>query len=156
MRRRALLTTLGAVVPVGLAGCAQLSTGDEATPEQDESTATDETPDPESTTARRETSTATPPSVTLLEDELVRSNADTPEELVSVVGVARNDGDTALEDVTAVAQFLDADGEPFEPASAELDELDAGEQWEFSLVYPGSGEDARTVDDYRLRVRIEE
>lgn len=159
MRRRALLTTLGAALPIGVAGCTGLRSDGEETPEDAEPTATAGTTaetDAMSTPAETPTPTAAPGSVTLIDHGLVRSDADTPEELVRIVGAARNDGETALADLTAVARFRDGDGEFLETASAELDELAPGKKWQFTLVYPGSGADARAVAGYRLRIETDE
>jgi hypothetical protein len=94
--------------------------------------------------------------VTVLEADLVREAAETPDEFVRVAGVARNDADATLEELAIVAAFLDADGAPLDAARAEIDDLDPGERWQFFLAYPGSGEEARAVEDYRLRVEAGE
>ncbi|RDI71851.1 FxLYD domain-containing protein [Halopelagius longus] len=142
MRRRALLTSLSAAAVVGLAGCSRSDADEERTPEGTEPTTTTET----------DATAAAPASVTLADRRLVRSNRDTTDELVSVVGTARNDGESALADLSAVARFLNADGEEVGTADAELNELAPGKRWQFSLVFPGSGEKARSVERYRLRI----
>jgi len=147
MRRRALLSLLGATV---LAGC-----GGNTSP--DDSTTTDATGSTTTSTGQTtDTTTTTAPAVELVEHELKRRNAGSESELAVVVGTVRNDGTAPLEAVTVEATFLDEDGTALDSSTAEVADLAAGSTWTFELTYSGVGEDARAVADYELATETDE
>lgn len=143
MRRRALLSVLGATV---LAGC-----GGNTTPDDSTTNGTTDTTST-STTPTTDTTTTAEPSAELVEHELTRQNAGSADELVAVVGTVRNDGDASLDEVVVEAAFLDGDGTALDNSTADIADLAAGSTWTFELTYPGAGEDARAVADYELTV----
>ena len=139
MRRRALLGVVGATA---LAGCGGRLGGDPTdTDSPTESQTTDET-----------TTTDPAPRLELASSELVRSNEGSESELARVTGTVRNASDETVPEATVTATFEDADGEPLDRASANTSDLSPGQTWSFELVYPGTGEDARAVEDYSLAV----
>jgi len=146
MRRRALLCAVGASA---LAGCGG-RLGDDGDATDDGAETETET---ETETATETTTTAAPePTLKLGDHELARSNEGSESELASVVGTVRNPTEETVPEATVTATFLDADGEALDRASASVSDLSPGGSWSFELVYPGTGEDARAVEDYRLAV----
>lgn len=140
MHRRALLSSIGALA---LAGCSGSPDGTTTT-----DTPTDTTAEEPTVTTRRDESV-----LELLEHELVRSNEGSASELATVTGTVRNPSDESVAEPTVTAAFRNADGETLTRASASAPDLSAGTTWSFEVVYPGTGEDARTVAGYRLTVR---
>jgi hypothetical protein len=150
MRRRALLArTALLTTAVGLAGCSGLGDGTD-------------TPSPTGSPTDRPTPTPTPSSVqtpesgslSVVEHALSRSNEGSESEVVALDAVVENTGESAVTGVRIVARFLDEDGTLLDESEARNDRLSAGGRWEVELLYPGSGEEARAVADYRVHVEL--
>jgi hypothetical protein len=150
MRRRALLKrTALLTTAAGLAGCSSLGGG------TDTPTATDPPTD-------RPTPTPTPSTVLtpdegsldVVEHALSRSDEGSESEVVALDAVVENAGESAVTGVRIVARFLDADGTLLEESEAGADRLSAGGRWEVELLFPGSGDEARAVADYRVTVEL--
>ncbi|QKY20160.1 hypothetical protein B4589_007125 [Halolamina sp. CBA1230] len=146
MRRRALLArTALLTTAAGLAGCSGFGDG----------TPTDSsTPSPSPTATPTPSTIGTPASGSLavVEHGLSRSNEGSEDELVAVEATIENTGESAAVGVTAIARFFDEDGTLLDESEADTDRLAAGGEWELELLYPGSGDEARTVADYRLLI----
>ncbi len=143
MNRRALLSLIGAL---SLAGCGGRS--DDTTPTETSPTRTQEI-----TTA---TTRQDEPALELVEHELTRSNEGSESELVIVSGTVRNAGDELVTGPVVTATFQQADGETLGSATTDAPELSADATWSFEVVYPHTGEDARTIADYTLTVQVNE
>lgn len=152
MRRRALLArTALLTTATGLAGCSGLG-GETDTPSPTDSpTATDRpTPTPTPSTVQ----TPDGGSLEVVEHALDRSDEGSESEIVALDAVVENTGDSAVTGVRIVARFLDDEGTLLDESEAGTERLAAGGRWEVELLYPGSGEDARAVADYRVSVEL--
>ena len=144
VRRRSLLTAAGTALTAALAGCTDAIAG--AANDEDDRSAPG-TPD---------TTTPTPiPAVELLGPELVRRDAGTDDELVSVAGVVESVADAALAEVTVTAEFRDDAETVLATADADFSDMAPGGRWEFRIYFPGSGERAAAVADHSLAVAVE-
>jgi len=150
MRRRALLArTALLTTAAGLAGCSGVGDGTDSPP--DRSTPT-ESPTPTATPAPSTIRTPENGSLAVVDHALSRSKEGSEDELVTVEATIENTGESAAVGVTAVARFLDEKGTLLEESEASTDRLAAGGQWAVELLFPGSGEAAGAVADYRLLV----
>ena len=104
-----------------------------------------------------ETNTGDSPdqALTLLDHELVRLDAGTMVETVSVEGRAENMAEDRLRYVPVKARFFNDRGEQREIAITNTTSLDAGRIWALEVRYPGSDDDARSVSDDDIAVTAE-
>ena len=153
MRRRALLsaarTALLTTPLAALAGCSGFGSGGTDSP-----TARSPTESPTASPTPTPAAVQTPDDapLTVSKHAMERSNEDGDSEIVAVDAVIRNTSDTAVTDVRVVARFFDGDGASLDQSSARADRLAADGRWEVELLFPGSGDDARAVADYRILV----
>lgn len=148
MRRRALLART-ALLPTaaGLAGCSGVGDGTDS-PTDGPPASDTPTPTPTPSTVR----TPENGSLAVVDHAISRSNEGSEDELVTVEATIENTGESAAVGVTAIARFFDADGTLLDESDASTDRLAAGGQWAVDLLFPGSGDEARAVADYRLLV----
>lgn len=158
--RRQFITTAGALLSVGAAGCTEdrsyepgneggTHPGDEeATDEQPSEDGTDPIPTPE------ETPENPPPegSLTILEHQMVRTDEGTEWETLSVDGRARNDSDQQFGYAEIRVWFYDADETLLDSMIDNVNDLDPGREWQFSVPFLGWGEEAQAVDNYDIAV----
>lgn len=146
VHRRTLLSAAGTALAATLAGCtdALAGPGDDGEDESTESTAETATPTP------------TPePSAELVSSELIRRDAGSDDELVSVSGVVENVADESLAEIVVTATFRDGDGTVLGTAEADLTDVSPGKRWQFRIYFHGSGERAALVADHSLDVVVE-
>lgn len=154
MRRRALLsaarTALLTAPLAALAGCSGF--GSDATESPTDTGTATESPTPSPTPTPSTVQTPDDAALGVAEHAMERSNEGSDSEIVAVDAVIENTGDSPTTDVRAIARFFDEDGNLLGESSAHNDRIAAGGRWEVELVFPGSGDDARAVTDYRLVV----
>lgn len=151
MRRRALLTaarTALLTAPLAaLAGCSGF--GPDATDSPTDPPTESPTPSPTPTPATIQTPDD---ALAVVEHSFERSDEGSDSETVAVDAVVENTSESAITGVRALARFFDADGTLLDESSARADRIGAGGRWEVELLFPGSGDDAAAVADYRLVV----
>lgn len=136
MRRRDLLaTTLAACA---LAGC---NGNDEPAPPD---------PDPDESEEPEEGE-----RVEIVESALIRENAGTEEETVSVGGIVVPHEDVEVSYVEVRASFYDEEGELLDTTIEQVNIDEETDRWEFEVTYPQMGEQAAEVVEYELEVGTE-
>jgi hypothetical protein len=91
----------------------------------------------------------------ILEHELVRENAGSASETVSVEGRAENVGDQQLSYVEVRARFYNEAGDQLDSSLDNTNDLDPGTTWAFEIQHFAIGEDAAEVADYDIGVGTE-
>lgn len=142
MRRRALLQTIGTTAIAALAGCSgNFLDGRSSRSSTDSDGA-------ESTTTTQAPDAGSP--LDLRDHELVRTNADSSNELVKVAGTLVNQSESTIAQATVNASFFDETDSVLAESSADVTDLQSEETWSFELTFPGAGAEARQVTDYSL------
>ncbi|WP_336001764.1 FxLYD domain-containing protein [Halorientalis halophila] len=152
MKRRALLTAAGVVLTGGIAGCSEEreyepGSGDGSNG-GDGGNGSEPIPTPEATPEDR------PPaeSLTILEHSVVRTEEGTDWETLSVEGRVRNDSDRQFGYAEIRVRFYNADGDLLDSMIDNVNDLDPGQVWQFSVPFLGWGAEAQAVDDYDIAV----
>lgn len=77
---------------------------------------------------------------------------DTEWETITVEGRARNDSNRQFEYAEVSARFFHESGDLLDSMIDNVNDLDAGQTWRFSVSFLGWGEEARAVDSYDIAV----
>lgn len=93
-----------------------------------------------------------PDDVIVIWDTLVRENAGTEEERVTIWGVVRNESDRELGYVEIRARFYDANDEELDAVIENVEDVTEGREWPFEIEFQHFGERAAEVDRYELEV----
>ena len=93
-----------------------------------------------------------PEDVTIVWDTLIREQAGTDDERVSVWGVARNEGDREFGYLEVRATFFDGEDEEVDTVITNVEDVTEGREWPFEVEFPHFGERAAAVDRYELEV----
>ena len=149
MKRRALLSVIGMTT---LAGCSRLLGND--TPSEPTPSPGPNPTDSQTASVTATTSVSNESPLKLIRHDLIRSNEGSTSELAAVTGTVHNPTDRTIPEATITARFKDANGAVLDQTSVSASDLSPAQSWSFELVYPGTGEDARTVTDYALTVEI--
>lgn len=156
MRRRALLsaarTALLTTPLAALAGCSGFGRDATESPASTGTATPTESPTASPTPTPATVQTPDDAALAVAEHAMERSNDGSDSETVAVDAVVENTGDSAVADVRVVARFFDEDGNLLDESSARTDRVTAGGRWEVELLFPGSGDDAAAVVDYRIVV----
>lgn len=88
--------------------------------------------------------------IEIVEHELVRENEGEASESVSVQGIVKNVSGDSLSYVEVEAKFYDDSDTLLDSFMDNVNDLGDGEEWQFSVDYPGMGEDARAVASYEI------
>ena len=92
------------------------------------------------------------PRALVVESELVREHEGTDEESVSVVGVIERTGDREVTYLEVRVRFYDADGEQLDSTIEQVSDVTEGDRWEFTVVFPDTGERAALVAAHEAEV----
>ncbi|MFO8114543.1 MAG: FxLYD domain-containing protein [Halorubrum sp.] len=123
MRRRRLLAAVAGATSVATAGCSDDS--DEEILE---------------------------PRAEVVSSELVREHEGTDDESVAVEGVIERTSDEEITYLEVRVRFFDADDELLDTTIEQVSDIDDGDRWEFSVMFPDVGERAALVDDHEAEV----
>lgn len=123
MRRRRLLAAVAVATSVATAGCSDES--DEEILE---------------------------PRARVVRSELVREHEGTDDERVVVEGVIERTSDEEITYLEVRVRFFDADDELLDTTIEQVPDVDDGDRWEFTVVFPDVGERAALVDDHEAEV----
>lgn len=89
--------------------------------------------------------------VALDDHELVRANEGGDHETARVVGTVRNE-DNSAQSVRVTVVFYDDNGDRVDESERRIRELQSDGTWSFAVTYPGTGDDARAIEDYDITV----
>lgn len=123
MRRRRLLAAVAVATSVATTGC-----GDDSDDELLE------------------------PRARVVSSELVREHEGTDDESVAVEGVVERTSDEEITYLEVRVRFFDADDELLDTTIEQVSDIDDGDRWEFSVMFPDVGERAALVDDHEAEV----
>lgn len=123
-RRRLIAAIAAAAVPTALAGCSD---------------------DPSEEVAE--------PPAQVVESELVRENAGTPEETVAAEGTVERTRDEEISYLEVRAEFYDGDDEMLDSTVEQVPDVqEGGDRWPFRVAFPHVGERAVDVVDHDAEV----
>lgn len=93
------------------------------------------------------------PPARVVESELIREDAGTPDETVAVEGRIERTRDESISYLEVRAAFYDADAELLDSTIEQVENVQAGgDSWPFRVVYPHHGEPAADVVDHDASV----
>lgn len=150
MKRRQYLATIGTTVSaLALAGCSSESENFEGG--SDGSSGDGSSGDGSSSDdTSGDGSGGSSKDIELLSHQMVRENAGEMSESLSVEGTAKNVSGGELSYAEVEVKFYEGDT----LAESFLDNISgwgAGERWAFEAMFPGMGDDATEITDYKIR-----
>lgn len=92
------------------------------------------------------------PRARVVSSELVREHEGTDDERVAVEGVVERTSDEEITYLEVRVRFFDADDELLDTTIEQVSDIDEGDRWEFTVVFPDVGERAALVDDHEAEV----